>query len=61
VEVKMKLEMFKDRIGKWRCRLVFNNGHIFMSSEAYSSKGMCRKSCQAFIRKAWRILEIEEV
>jgi uncharacterized protein YegP (UPF0339 family) len=56
----MKLQMFKDCTGKWRCRLMFGNGNIFMSSEAYSSKGMCRKSCQAFIRKAGRILEIEE-
>jgi len=55
----MKLQMFKDIKGKWRCRLVFKNGCIFMSSEAYSSKQAARDSCRTFMREAGKIYRAE--
>lgn len=42
----MKIVLFKDEDSKWRARMVFSNGRIFATSEAYSSHTKALKSAQ---------------
>lgn len=42
--MKATIQLFKDVNGCWRWRLEASNGEILASSEAYSSKAMCRKT-----------------
>jgi uncharacterized protein YegP (UPF0339 family) len=46
-----KLEIFKDRAGQYRWRLIARNGEIVAASEAYVSKSNAERSAQ-FV-KAW--------
>ncbi len=42
-----RFEMFKDKAGKIRFRLVAPNGEIIASSEAYESKDGCKSGIQS--------------
>jgi hypothetical protein len=48
----MKIELFKDKSGKWRFRARANNGRILASSEAYSSRANVRKGAKSLKRGA---------
>jgi uncharacterized protein len=41
-----KFELFKDRAGQYRWRLVARNGEIVATSEAYVSKSNAERSAQ---------------
>lgn len=56
----MRLQIFKDKNGKARLRLVGRNGEIIMSGEAYSSRAMATKTAMAiqdFVRLDVLIIE----
>ncbi len=44
---KARFELFQDKSGKWRFRLVAPNNEIIASSEAYSSKQAAIKGIEA--------------
>jgi len=60
----MKFQIFKDRKGKARVRLVARNGRILMTSEAYSRKAkavnMIRSVLHAFRTDDIKIEEVEK-
>jgi len=42
-----KFEIFKDKAGKFRFRLVAPNGEIIATGEAYESKERCKNGIQS--------------
>ena len=47
--VSMKFEMYQDKAGKWRWRLVAKNGRtVADSGEGYNSPGNARRAMKAF-------------
>lgn len=44
----MKIVLFRDTKKAWRVRLVFSNGRIFATTEAYTSHAKALKSAKRF-------------
>jgi uncharacterized protein YegP (UPF0339 family) len=55
-----KIEMFADKRGKWRYRVVAPNGEITEQSQAYASKSNCKRAVRRQQRKRFLRLEIVE-
>ncbi|MFW5956528.1 MAG: HVO_2922 family protein [Halorhabdus sp.] len=50
---KASFEIFEDRSGQWRWRLVHENGNIIADGgEGYTSKQNCRKGIESVKRNA---------
>lgn len=50
--MKSKFEVFKDRRGQWRFRLVASNGRIVCQSEGYTRKSNCLAGIRALQKSA---------
>lgn len=53
-----KFEIYKDRAGKFRFRLVARNGQNIAASEGYSTKENCRKGIESLRRQCAELPEI---
>ena len=47
-----KLELYKDKAGKWRFRLKAGNGQVIATGEAYESKSAAQNGIESIKRNA---------
>ncbi|MFP4626711.1 MAG: HVO_2922 family protein [Natronomonas sp.] len=58
---KATFEMYEDRAGKWRWRLIHDNGNIIADSgEGYASRQKCEQGLESVKRNA-ADAEVEQV
>ena len=57
-----KFEMYKDKAGKFRFRLVAPNGQTIATGEAYESKDACKNGIESVKKNAptAKIVELKE-
>lgn len=59
-ESEYKVEMVQNQNGAWFWHLASTNGEILANSEAYSSKGNCKKTASKIAKKLGTTVEVVE-
>ena len=57
---KPKFEIYADKQGKFRFRLIATNGENILASQGYSRKDNCKRGIEAVIENCNSVIEVEE-